>query len=135
MSGLKLKAFQGSWSVRRTIFDRLNSATMSFEGEAFITPVQFEEHGDLISGGMTLRSSRTYRLTCEESDLAVCFPDMSEFIRMTGEPVQQFAHQCGHDLYRGRIVFHSGDAWAEMWTVTGPRKSYRSLARYCRVTP
>lgn len=126
-------AFQGAWNVRRTIVDRLTSAKTSFAGEAFITPVQFEEHGDLISGGTSLRSSRTYRLICTERELTVCFPDMSEFIHITGDPVQCFVHSCGPDLYRGTMMFRSADTWAETWLVTGPRKNYRSLARYQRV--
>lgn len=129
----RLKAFQGSWRVRRTIIDRLNSANMRFEGEAFITPMQFEEHGDLVSGGTILRSSRTYRFDSSGDELVVRFPDLSEFVRLTPEPTQRLVHHCGADLYRGRVIFRSPDLWAETWVVVGPRKNYRSVALYERV--
>lgn len=129
----RLKAFQGSWRVRRTIIDRLNSVTMRFEGEAFITSVQFEEHGDLVSGDTTLRSSRTYRLNPAGDELVVGFPDNSEFVRLTPEPTQRLVHHCGADLYRGRVIFRSPDIWGETWIVVGPRKNYRSVALYERV--
>ncbi|MDL2407742.1 hypothetical protein PY650_19170 [Rhizobium calliandrae] len=39
--------------------DRLNGFVVLFEGQAFVTPVQFEGHGDMTAGDTTLRSSRT----------------------------------------------------------------------------
>lgn len=129
----RLRRYLGTWEVRRTILDRLNHCRILFEGQAFVTPVQFEEHGDTTSGPMTLRSSRTYRLGSEAERLTVYFPDLSEFIRIGGDASQQVIHQCGPDLYRGRFFFRGPDAWAEMWHVRGPRKHYVSLAHYRRV--
>lgn len=128
----RLKPYLGTWDVRRRIIDRLNHSLVTFEGQAFVTPVQFEEHGDTHSDHATLRSSRTYRLDDAVEDLVVRFPDLAEFIRIGDGASQHVVHHCGPDLYRGRFFFRGPDAWAEMWHVRGPRKHYLSLAHYRR---
>ena len=128
----RLKLFSGTWEVKRRIIDRFNRSLVTFEGQAFVTPVQFEEHGDTRSGDVALRSSRTYRLDETDDGLVVRFPDLSEFIRIGEGVSQRLTHHCGQDLYRGRLFFRGVDAWAEMWHVRGPRKHYLSLAHYRR---
>ncbi|OEC96705.1 MULTISPECIES: DUF6314 family protein [unclassified Rhizobium] len=128
----RLSPFLGSWEVKRRIIDRSNRSLVTFEGQAFVTPVQFEEHGDTRSGHATLRSSRTYRLDQAAGDLVVRFPNLSEFIRIGEGASQRVTHHCGADLYQGRLFFRTPDAWAEMWRVRGPRKNYLSLAHYRR---
>ncbi|MEF0939656.1 DUF6314 family protein [Rhizobium sp. BR 362] len=127
-----LRPYLGTWDVRRKIIDRLNASLILFEGQAFVTPHQFEEHGDTTTDYATLRSSRTYRLYSESEHVTVYFPDLSEFICIGKDASQRLVHQCGPDLYRGRLFFRSPDAWAEMWHVQGPRKHYVSLAHYRR---
>ncbi|MEZ2220518.1 DUF6314 family protein [Rhizobium sp. RCC_161_2] len=129
----RLECYLGTWDVKRRIIDRLNATVITFEGQALVTPVQFGEHGDTTSDYATLRSSRTYRLASEAECLTVSFPDLSEFIRIGDGASQRVDHQCGSDLYRGRLFFRGPDAWAEMWHVRGPRKHYVSLAHYWRV--
>ncbi|AVA20707.1 MULTISPECIES: DUF6314 family protein [unclassified Rhizobium] len=124
--------YLGTWDVRRKVIDRLNASLILFEGQAFVTPHQFEEHGDTTMDYATLRSSRTYRLRGEAGHVAVCFPDLTEFIRIGNSASQRVVHHCGADLYRGRLFFRGPDAWAEMWHVQGPRKHYLSLAHYRR---
>jgi hypothetical protein len=131
----RLERYLGTWDVKRRIIDRLNATLITFEGQALVTPVQFEEHGDATSDQAMLRSSRTYRLGCEAGRLTVSFPDLSEFIRIGDGASQRVIHQCGPDLYRGRLFFRGPDAWAEMWRVEGPRKRYLSLAHYRRAKP
>ncbi|NEI67944.1 hypothetical protein GR212_00040 [Rhizobium lusitanum] len=128
----RLKLFLGTWEVKRRIIDRFNRSLVTFEGQAFVTPVQFEEHGDTCSDDTTLRSSRTYRLDEGDDSLVVRFPNLSEFIRIGEDASQRVIHHCGQDLYRGRLFFRGVDAWAEMWHVRGPRKNYLSLAHYRR---
>lgn len=128
----RLKLFLGTWEVKRRIIDRFNRSLVTFEGQAFVTPVQFEEHGDTRSDDTTLRSSRTYWLDESDDSLVVRFPNLSEFIRIGEDASQRVIHHCGQDLYRGRLFFRGGDAWAEMWHVRGPRKNYLSLAHYRR---
>ncbi|AYG65478.1 MULTISPECIES: DUF6314 family protein [unclassified Rhizobium] len=129
----RLKPYLGTWEVRRRIIDRFNRFLITFEGQAFVTPVQFEEHGDTRSEHATLRSSRTYRLDDADDDVVVRFPNLSEFIRIGEGASQRVTHHCGPDLYRGRLFFRTSDAWAEMWHVRGPRKHYLSLAHYRRI--
>ena len=38
------------------------------------------------------------------------------------EGSEPFLHPCGPDIYRGRLVFESVDAFRFDWRVTGPRK-------------
>lgn len=119
--------------MKRRILDRFNRAVITFEGQAFVTPVQFEEHGDTRSEHATLRSGRTYRLDDDMAEaLIVRFPSLAEFIRIGDGASQRVIHHCGPDLYRGRLFFLGPDAWAEMWHVRGPRKNYWSLAQYRR---
>ena len=129
----RLGPYLGTWDVRRKIIDRLNASLVLFEGQAFVTPVQFEEHGDTTTGYGALRSSRTYVLSSKAEHVAVYFPDLREFIRIGNGASQRLVHQCGPDLYHGRLFFRGPDAWAEMWHVQGPRKHYISLAHYRRV--
>ncbi|QND49826.1 hypothetical protein HB780_30605 [Rhizobium lusitanum] len=129
----RLGRYLGTWDVKRRIIDRLNATLITFEGQALLTPVQFEEHGDTTSEYATLRSSRTYWLGSEAECLSVYFPDLTEFIHIGGAASQRVIHHCGLDLYRGRFFFRGPDAWAEMWHVYGPRKHYVSLAHYRRV--
>jgi hypothetical protein len=111
----------------------LHRSSITFEGQAFVTPVQFEEHGDTRSDQATLRSSRTYRLDDAADNLVVRFPTLSEFIRIGEGASQRVTHHCGADLYLGQLFFRSSNAWAEMWHVRGPRKNYLSLAHYRRI--
>ncbi|MGN6773782.1 DUF6314 family protein [Rhizobium sp.] len=129
----RLNLYLGTWEVKRRILDRFNHSLVTFEGQAFVTPVQFEEHGDTRSDHATLRSSRTYRLDDTRDELVVRFPNLSEFIRVGEGASQHITHHCGPDLYRGRLFFRSPDTWAEMWRVRGPRKNYLSLAHYRRI--
>ncbi|MBB4568408.1 DUF6314 family protein [Rhizobium leucaenae] len=128
----RLRPYLGTWDVRRKIIDRLNASFVHFEGQAFVTPHQFEEHGGTTTDYGTLRSSRIYRLHSAPEHVSVYFPDLTEFIRIGKDASQRLAHQCGSDLYRGRLFFRNPDAWAEMWHVQGPRKHYVSLAHYRR---
>ena len=129
----RLNLYLGTWEVKRRILDRFNCSLLTFEGQAFVTPVQFEEHGETRSDHATLRSSRTYRLDDAYDHLVVRFPNLSEFIRIGDSASQRVTHHCGPDLYRGHLFFRSPDTWAEMWHVRGPRKNYLSLAHYRRV--
>ncbi|MDE1996645.1 MAG: hypothetical protein KGI75_29370 [Rhizobiaceae bacterium] len=122
----------GTWQVRRKIIDRFTASIVTFEGEAFITPAHFEEHGDTHHGSLALRSSRTYRLRREGDEVAVDFPDFREFVRVGYAASQRLEHRCGADDYTGRLFFRSLNAWAEIWHVRGPRKPYLSLAHYQR---
>ncbi|TIX89873.1 DUF6314 family protein [Rhizobium sp. P44RR-XXIV] len=118
--------------MKRRIIDRFNRSVITFEGQAFVTPVQFEEHGDTRSEHATLRSSRTYRLDDAADALTIRFPSLAEFIRIDDNASQRVIHHCSPDLYQGRLFFRGPDAWAEMWHVRGPRKHYLSLAHYRR---
>ncbi|MFJ6326171.1 MULTISPECIES: DUF6314 family protein [unclassified Rhizobium] len=126
--------FVGTWSVRRVILDRLGMGRVMFTGLATIATDDFEERGEtLLGGGYRSQSSRHYRLLLSGAKLVVSFPDGREFVEIGGQPAQYVRHECGEDTYLGRFFFPAPTAWVEAWSVSGPRKNYRSLAKYTRL--
>lgn len=132
MAQQDVNPFCGIWNVRRKIFDQRTSSYSHFEGQACITPTQFDEHGDTFANGAKLRSRRTYSLVTERNRVTVRFPGMREFVCIDDAASQQLAHHCGDDFYKGRVVFLSTNGRVEVWRVFGPRKDYRSIAFYRR---
>ncbi|WP_145643376.1 DUF6314 family protein [Neorhizobium alkalisoli] len=127
-----IEAFYGRWQVTRSIHDRLGLGRITFEGEAVIGPDHFEEHGETLINGHRSRSRRAYKISLADAEVIVQFPDGREFIRLGASPLQRVRHLCGEDDYQGRLLFSSHAFWMESWDVVGPRKSYRSIARYRR---
>jgi hypothetical protein len=108
------RAFQGSWHVRRRITDAATGWVSRFQGRARITPTLFHEEGTIRFRDQSFPAERRF------------------FIALSAAPRQQVTHHCGDDLYQGRFLF-SGDAWVEIWDVSGPRKTYRSISHYARL--
>lgn len=127
--------FCGSWSVRRRVLDARTGQVTRFEGTALISPLHFAECGLVQHGGQTFAASRRYRLIFGEREIQVFFPDGRPFIALVRASAQRVQHICGEDRYRGRFLFADADLWTESWSVLGPRKDYRSLARYRRIAP
>lgn len=124
----------GSWSVRRKVIDYRGGGTSAFIGNAIITEHAFEEHGQFEVAGTRLDSRRQYRLNMEDNFVSVLFPDGSDFVRLFRQPSQRVFHSCGDDSYHGRFIVRGPDQWAEIWSVTGQRKRYRSITLYRRET-
>ncbi|PZM07362.1 DUF6314 family protein [Rhizobium tubonense] len=129
------KILIGSWSVRRKVIDYRGGGALTFIGNAIITEHAFEEHGQFQVAGNRLDSRRHYRLNMEDDFASVLFPDGSHFVRLTCQPSQSVSHSCGDDSYHGRFIVRGPDQWAEIWSVAGPRKRYRSITLYRRYTP
>lgn len=126
------RAFAGDWHVHRTVFDHLTQRTYSFEGTATITVDAFVERGEVAIGDRSFSAARTYRLEGSSGAINVLFPDGRPFVRLGAQSSQRVHHQCGGDLYVGRLFLVSPDLWAEHWRVRGPRKHYTSLTRFTR---
>ncbi len=126
-------AFIGTWSVRRTVIDFLAGTRCVFSGQAVVTAYAFEETGDISIGERTLPASRSYRLERRADMISVLRADGSAFISLDGRASQSVRHDCGADLYLGRLLFRGPDEWAEAWRVKGPRKNYASLSRFVRL--
>ncbi|WP_310093837.1 MULTISPECIES: DUF6314 family protein [Bosea] len=127
-----MRAFHGRWRVRRRILDARTSKVTRFEGTALISPERFEENGILHYDGQTFHARRLYRLVFRERVVDVHFEDGRFFITLIVATAQNVQHVCGDDRYRGRFIFAQNDSWTESWSVLGPRKSYKTLARYWR---
>lgn len=125
--------FFGRWTVSRVIFDRLGKGRVIFEGTAVLDGEGFSEQGETLIGEFRAPSSRAYQLQFDRDAVMAKFPDGRDFIRIDAKASQRVHHDCGDDVYRGRLFFTSRDTWVEAWQVTGPRKNYRSIARYNRV--
>jgi len=124
----------GNWFVCRKVFDYRAGSVLTFIGNATITEFAFEEHGQFEVAGTRLSSRRKYSLNMEDDFVSVHFPDGSHFVRLTGQPSQHVFHSCGDDSYQGRFFVRGPDQWAEIWSVAGPRKRYRSMTLYRRET-
>lgn len=123
----------GSWHVRRTVIDFLAGTRCVFSGQAVVTADAFEETGGIRIGERTLPASRGYRLERRGDTIAVLRADGSAFISLDGRASQSVRHDCGADLYVGRLLFRGPHEWAEAWRVKGPRKNYASLSRFSRL--
>lgn len=131
-AGRPVEDFLGEWTVSRVIFDRNGMGRVVFDGSVIIDRDRFDERGEGVFNGYRSSATRIYLLQFSPGRAIVRFPDSREFIRLDEEPVQTVLHHCGDDTYRGRFFFLSAVAWIETWQVTGPRKNYRSIARYQR---
>ncbi len=61
-----LDDFVGTWTVHRTVVDRLNACKIKFAGTAVISRYHFEESGETRAADVTLRSYRKYILGFSE---------------------------------------------------------------------
>ena len=105
---------------------------MTFSGKADITENAFIEQGDMKIEGGKFDSRRRYALKMETGHVTVEFADGGHFIRLASEASQRVVHVCGDDVYTGRFIVAGPDRWAEVWSVQGPKKRYRSLTIYRR---
>lgn len=131
-AGRSVEDFLGEWMVKRIVLDRAGMGRVVFDGSVIIDRDRFDERGEGLFNGYSSSATRIYRLQFSPGRAIVLFPDGREFIRLDERPVQTVLHHCGNDTYRGRFLFLSPAAWIEIWRVTGPRKNYRSVARYQR---
>src|SRR3546814_323510 len=122
----------GNWCVERKIIDQRGGGMLVFVGHAVITESAFDEYGELQMAGSRLDSRRHYRVSMEDECAQVLFPDGSPFIRLAREPSQHVVHHCGDDTYRGQFFVSDTDRWVEVWSVTGPKKRYRSITHFRR---
>lgn len=123
----------GCWHVRRTVIDFLAGTSCVFFGQAVVRADAFVETGDIRIGERTLPASRSYRLERRGDMIAVLRADGSAFISLDGRASQSVRHDCGADLYVGRLLFRGPHQWTEAWRVKGPRKNYASLSRFSRL--
>lgn len=140
-----LELLAGSWSVHRSLYDRLSGAEGSFVGTATFVPLQvasgraatrlgYSERGTLHFGGYVGRACRAL----EYSDLgggrvAVDFADGKPFLELDLSSGRCRAlHLCGEDVYEILISVRSRDFVLETWSVEGPTTSYEAVTTLLR---
>lgn len=123
----------GEWRSRRRLVDHRARSRYTFKGGATITADRFVERGYVSTEGRSFQGSREYRLEPSHGLVRVFFPDGRLFVDVRAVVSQTLMHQCGDDLYRGRVIFIDHDRWIEQWRVLGPNKRYSSLTRFERV--
>ncbi len=136
MTAPALADFAGLWRVARDITDHRAGLTGRFTGTAILTPggpgLRYREEGSLAFGAAApVRAERSYLWSERGGRIAVCFADGRPFHDF--DPADAAAlHFCAPDHYAVRYDFARWPDWGAEWRVTGPRKDYIMLTRYCR---
>lgn len=134
-----LAAFFGHYTVARRIEDRRAGQTVRFEGRAQIaegaTPhsALYRETGEMrIPPQGRFTAERSYLWRAQAGRIVVKFDDgrpFHDFDPVSGGAATE--HLCGQDWYLGGYDFSGWPQWSVIWEVSGPRKDYRSVTRYC----
>lgn len=138
MSVSVLARFEGSWSLERSIDDRLQGALWQFSGQAEFVRAElgltYREHGHLRSAeGVSVAAERRYLWRETDAGIAVLHGDgqaFHHFCPVSG--AMDAAHLCGEDLYHVSYDFADWPNWSAQWTALGPRKDYFLVSRYQR---
>lgn len=125
----------GTWTLRRTVHDRLGGETRRVDGTATLTllddaHVRWMEEGTMRWSGGVVAVSRTLDVVRHDGrdGWTVLFSDGREFHPWSvGAPVD---HPCGADHYRGLVETAGRDSWTVTWVVRGPQKDYTMVTRH-----
>ncbi|WP_233270357.1 DUF6314 family protein [Chachezhania sediminis] len=127
-----LEDFAGHWRLSRRIV-QADGPEARFEGEAVWTPdgagLTCEERGLLQIGDQpALQGTRRYLW---RPGLQVFFDD-GRFFHAVPVEGGRAEHHCAPDHYVVDYDFSGWPSFATVWTVEGPRKSYRMASTYTR---
>ena len=141
MSGLaSLTALEGRWSMARDIVhsDGLRDV---FVGESVFvrsgSRLVQDETGVLTParGGAPMKATRRYVWSADGARIDVAFGDMRPFHSVpTGVDTHATTYLCPPDRYEVSYDFKHFPDWVSVWTVEGPRKSYRMKTRFGRLS-
>ncbi|MET0449396.1 MAG: DUF6314 family protein [Aeromicrobium sp.] len=117
----------GTWSMDRTIDDRLAGEASTVEGTSELVleddgRVRWTERGTLRRGDLEIPVSRVLLVEQRESGWWVTFDDGRDFHPWA--PGDEVVHPCVADTYVGRIEVQDADRWTVLWQVSGPAKDY-----------
>lgn len=138
---MRLEAFEGEWTVERTIADVRAGRSGRFSGRAAFRPaaeggLDYREEGTLVlDGAAPMTATRDYLWRDGGGGvIEVRFGDGRFFHRfLPEEPTPADVHRCDADTYRVRYDFARWPLWRAEWRVTGPRKDYAMTSAYRRV--
>ncbi|MBT5294055.1 MAG: hypothetical protein HOL32_00275 [Octadecabacter sp.] len=134
----QLADFIATYDVNRVIEDAKTGGQSRFEGQAVIAHdalgAIYTETGNLILNEQRFQADRSYLWRTNGARIDVLFEDgraFHDFDPSLGG--QATEHLCGEDMYRGGYDVSDWPRWAVTWTVSGPRKDYRSVTWYVRL--
>ncbi|MCW2841019.1 MAG: hypothetical protein JWR55_2502 [Aeromicrobium sp.] len=117
----------GTWSMDRTIDDRLGTEISSVDGTSELVleddgRVRWSERGTLHRGDLDIPVSRVLFVEHRAGGWWVTFDDGRDFHPWA--PGDEVVHPCAADTYVGRIEAKDADRWTVRWDVMGPAKDY-----------
>lgn len=134
---MRLSAFEGTWTMSRSIDDALTGRPGRLDGVARFSPeadgLACVETGLLtLSGRPAMTASRRYLWRDGGAGaIEVSFEDGRFFHRFDADSAAPSAlHDCPPDEYRVRYDFTRWPDWSAEWRVRGPRKDYAMVTRY-----
>lgn len=131
---VRLANLAGSWRTRRAIH-HADGARMRFDGvsewERDGNFLRCVETGTLWQGSTKFEARRETLWRATGTAIEVSFADGRPFHMIDGPEAH---HDCPPDDYRLSYDFGAWPKWSVRWRVTGPRKNYRALTRYARVS-
>lgn len=136
-----LAFLRGRWRLERRLDDHRSEVCGTFTGEAEFaatddpTVLRYDEQGVLRLGGHTGPARRALLLRALPDGTAdVRFADGREFYVLDLRSGQWTAHHgCGADTYVVSYLVPAPGWLEERWHVTGPRKSYETVATLRRL--
>ncbi|WP_210115105.1 DUF6314 family protein [Roseovarius aestuariivivens] len=130
--------FEGLWELTRRI-EQAGAPNAELRGSAILRPnetgMSYSEAGLLRVGGQApVNAERRYIWrSLPGGVIEVLFEDGRPFHFIDPEDPQD-RHWCDPDLYEVRYDFRRWPDWSSTWEVRGPRKNYRMVSQYRRVT-
>jgi len=140
MNGLSsLAALEGRWSMARVI-EHDDGRRDVFDGHSVFHrsgPRLIQDETGVLTpgrGGPALKATRRYVWSGQEGRIDIAFGDMRPFHSVpVGIAAYETTYLCSPDRYEVSYDFNGFPNWSTIWSVEGPRKSYRMETRYSRI--
>ncbi|MEX0318447.1 MAG: DUF6314 family protein [Ruegeria sp.] len=132
----RIEDFEGGWTLRRVIDDRLSGQVLRAEGTATLRRgegeyVYDEEVVLQVPGQQPMRGTRRYLWRGAADHIAIHFEDGRFFHNLAlGQANPADHHDCPPDSYDAAYDFSTWPRWSVRWSVSGPRKSYEMRTEF-----
>ena len=133
-AGERLGALAGRWRTTRAI-RHADGTRARFDGWTEWRPdgrvLRCVEEGVLEQGGTRFEARRETLWRAGMAGIEVTFADHRPFHVIGNGPRPVAEHPCAPDTYALAYDFTGWPRWSVRWNVSGPRKAYRAITRYC----
>jgi len=124
--------FQRDWRIERVI-THADGSEAQFAGTATVgADWVYEETGRLSMGAQSFEATRKYLWQPVEGGFDILFDDGRAFHTLRFDTAGA-DHWCDPDTYRVTYDLSGFPEWSTKWRVTGPRKDYSMITRYCPI--